>query len=65
MAGPDNYSGTFPGTLTFDGHRIECLINVRGTLCDTLEIWVPSDDSARIVLYQGVCLPWLREVLLS
>ena len=65
MAGPDSYSGIFPGTLTYDGHRIECLVTVYGTLCDTLDVWVPSGESARTMLYIGGGLPALCAVLLS
>jgi hypothetical protein len=68
MAGLDSYSGIFPGTLTYDGHRIECLVTVYGTLCDTLDVWVPSvpsDESARTMLYIGGGVPALCEVLLS
>ena len=65
MAGPDSYGGTFPGTLAFDERCIECLINVHGTLCDTLEIWVPSGDDAHPVLCRGIRVPSLYNVLLS
>lgn len=65
MAGPDSYAGTFPGTLAFDGHRIECLVTVYGTLCDSLDVWVPSGDRAHVTLYRGGGTPPLAQILLS
>jgi hypothetical protein len=65
MAGPNSDSGISPGTLTYDGHRIECLVTVYGMRCDTLDVWVPSGESARTMLYIGGGLPALCAVLLS